>query len=195
MNLKIVLIGLYFFLCSQNTFAQHVEAKIIMENNSSNVNEIVYHKGLKLKQSDFQGEVEQGMNAIAMAYSGVSLKYGGMTKRGNILIEIRLYPSFDKSTSWCMAEHRNETVLEHEQRHFDITVINACKLFRVLQSYSFTKNFEQEIVQLQNKYKRLNEEEQDIYDDATNHGINKEIQEEWNHKIIKELAECSDCYN
>jgi hypothetical protein len=195
MNLRTALVLSYFFFLSQNLFAQDIEATLIMETSSSQRNEIVYQKGLKLKQSDFQGAVDLGMNAVAMAYSGVSLKYGGMTKKGKILIEIRMYPSFNKSTSWCMEEHRNDRVLEHEQRHFDITVINACKLFRALQSYSFTKNFEQEIAELQKKYKQLNEEDQDIYDKATNHGINKEIQEEWNSRITKELAACSDCYN
>lgn len=67
-------------------------------------------------------------------------------------------------------------------------------MFRALQSYSFTQNFEQEIFGLQEKYRKLNEQEQDDYDSESNHGIDKEKQAEWNEKTLKDLANCDDCY-
>lgn len=178
-----------------STSAQKITAKVIMEKSSKRKNEIVYRKDEPLSLSDFQGDYEEGVDAVAMAYSGVTVNYGAMTKNGNVFLEIRMYASFDKSKSWCLLKSRNERTLAHEQRHFDITAKNACALFRALQSYSYTRNFEQEIFGLQEKYRKLNEQEQDVYDSESNHGIDKEKQAEWNEKIAKDLAGCDDCYN
>lgn len=183
-----------FLLLSFSALAQKITVKVIMENSSKRKNEIVYQKGHPLSLSDFQGEYEQGVDAVAMAYSGVTVNYSATTKNDKVFLEIRMYASFDKSKSWCLAKSRNERTLAHEQRHFDITAKNACALFRALQSYSFTQNFEQEIFGLQEKYRKLNEQEQDDYDSESNHGIDKEKQAEWNEKTLKDLANCDDCY-
>lgn len=184
-----------FLLVALSTSAQKITAKVIMEKSSKRKNEIVYRKDEPLSLSDFQGDYEEGVDAVAMAYSGVTVNYGAMTKNGHVFLEIRMYASFDKSKSWCLLKSRNERTLAHEQRHFDITAKNACALFRALQSYPYTRNFEQEIFGLQEKYRKLNEQEQDVYDSESNHGIDKEKQAEWNEKIVRELASCDDCYN
>ncbi|MES2479734.1 MAG: hypothetical protein V4561_11655 [Bacteroidota bacterium] len=186
-----------FFLLlsiSLSVSAQKITAKVIMENNSKRKHEIVYRKGTQLSLADFQGDYEEGVDAVAMAYSGVTVNYNAMTKNGQIFLEIRMYASFDKSKSWCLSKSRNERTLAHEQRHFDITAKNACALFRALKSYHFTRSFEQEIFGLQEKYRKKNEEEQDIYDSESNHGINKEKQAEWNENVIKQLDACEDCF-
>lgn len=178
------------FLC----LAQKVQANINMKSSSEKPNEIVYRKGHLLRIKDFEGSEEDGMRAIAMAYSGVNLSYSAIIKANEISLTINMYPSFDKRRSWFLEKHKNERTLAHEQLHFDITVIKACELYRALKAYSFSKKFESEIVALQTKYKLLNEDEQDRYDSDTNHGINKEKQAEWNEKIKMQLADCSDCY-
>lgn len=182
------------FLSGQSLFAQQiVTATVAMERSSDQPNEIVYRKNTRLRLSDFQGTPEVKTNEVALAYSGVTVRYSGSVKKGQIMLNIKLYAVFDRSKSWCLAKAKNDWTLAHEQRHFDITAINACRLYRALKDFSFTKNFEQEIKELQKKFQQLNEEEQDQYDKATNHGINKEAQEEWNQKIIKTLEDYSDC--
>lgn len=191
---RICAIVICTFVAVWSASAQQYQVKVKMLRSSARPNEIVYNNGTSLRLTDFEGDYEPGMNAIAMAYSGVSLQYKAYTKGAITFIEIELYPSFDKSRSWCLAEHRNEYTLEHEQRHFDITVLSACALYRALQEFSFTKNFQQEILRLKEEYMRQSEAEQERYDKATNHGINKDIQALWNEKIKKALAETSDCY-
>lgn len=182
------------FLSGQSLFAQQiVTATVTMERSSDQPNEIVYRKNTRLRLSDFQGSPEVKTNEVALAYSGVTIRYSGSVKKGQIMLNIKLYAVFDRSKSWCLAKAKNDWTLAHEQRHFDITAINACRLYRALKEFSFTKNFEQEIKELQKKFQQLNEEEQDQYDKATNHGINKTDQEEWNQKIIKTLEGYSDC--
>lgn len=173
---------------------QKIVANVHMETKTTNNNEITYRKGIMLKLSDFEGAEEPSADAVAMAYTGVSLRYNGSAKNGIITLDIKLLASFDKSRSWCLAKSRNEWTLAHEQRHFDITALNACSLLRELKSYTFTKNFEQELNALQAKYKKKNEDEQDIYDAETNHGINRAVQIDWNERITKAIDECSDCY-
>lgn len=182
-------------LCNKSgIYAQRIQAKVIMESRSNNPQELVYKKGLQLKFSDFQGTIEEEMHAIAMAYTGVSLQYSGSSKNGNINLQIQLFPSFNKARSWCMDKHKEDWTLAHEQRHFDITIINACKLYRALASFTFSKNFDQEITALQTEYREKSELEQVKYDEATNHGINKAAQREWNQNIQKLLEGCQDCY-
>lgn len=176
------------------SFAQKVQAKINMKSSSEKPNEIVYRKGNLLRIKDFEGSEEDGMRAIAMAYSGVNLSYSATIKANEISLTINMYPSFDKGKSWFLEEHKNEKTLAHEQLHFDITVIKACELYRVLKAFPFSKKFEKEIVALQTNYRIKNEEEQDRYDSETNHGINKEKQAEWEEKIKQQLAACADCY-
>lgn len=175
--------------------AQNFEVKVVMKQSSAQPNEIVYRKGLQLTLADFQGEYEPGMNAIAMAYSGVALQFKAYTKGATTYIEIEMYPSFDKRRSWCLAAHRNAYTLEHEQRHFDITALSACALYQRLKTYPFTKDFQQEILRIKEAHVRDNEAEQDRYDQETNHGILRDKQAQWNEKIKKGLAEASDCFN
>ncbi|MDI9319095.1 MAG: DUF922 domain-containing protein [Phycisphaerales bacterium] len=188
-------IFLLIFLSGQSILAQRIiTATVAMEKISDKPKEIVYRKNTRLSLSDFLGNPEVRTNEVALAYSGVSLRYSGSIKKGQIMLDIKLYAVFDRSKSWCLEKAKNDWTLAHEQRHFDITAINACRLYRALKDFSFTQNFEQEIKELQKKFQQLNEENQDEYDEATHHGINKLAQEEWNQKIIKTLEEYSDCF-
>lgn len=192
---KIISVGMVLLCGMLSAQAQQkIVANVTMERNSDLNGTIAYRRGLQLNLDDFQGEEEPQMNAVAMAYSGVSLRYGGSVKKGVIVLDIRMFASFDKRRSWCLPRARNAWTLAHEQRHFDITALNACALYRELKSYPFSSHFEKEILDLQNKYRQKNEQDQDEYDTATDHGVNREVQEQWNEKIIKALSECSDCY-
>ena len=192
--------GLGFFLffmltfCAFGSYAQKVQATVTMKSSSDKSGQIVYRKGQLLRIKDFEGSEEKGMRAIAMTYSGVSLNYSAAIKSDEIFVNIYLYPSFDKEKSWFLEKHKDERTLAHEQLHFDITVIKACDLYKALKAYSFSKKFENEIVELQTKYKIENEELQDLYDAETNNGINREKQAEWHEKIKKQLEACNDCY-
>lgn len=174
--------------------AQRVYAEVFMDTVSPNPEEIVFRKGQLLALSDFQGEFEEGSNAIAMAYSGFYLRYDVMMKNKDVFLSIHLYPSFDKQRSWCLEAHRNARTLSHEQKHFDITIVNTCALYRALKSYPFTEKFQEEIEKLREQFREKNDKDQDIYDRETNHGINVEKQNEWVLKMNRELDSAQDCY-
>lgn len=183
-----------FVSCSFGSYAQKVQAKVTMNSSSDKAGQIVYRKGQLLRIKDFEGSEEKEMRAIAMTYSGVSLSYSAAIRADQIFVNINLCPTFDKEKSWFLEEHKNQRTLDHEQLHFDITVISACALYKALKTFSFSSKFEKEIVELQAKYRTQNEALQDLYDSETNNGIHKEKQAEWYEKIKKQLADCTDCY-
>ncbi|MGC4058708.1 MAG: hypothetical protein QM743_11405 [Chitinophagaceae bacterium] len=165
-----------------------------MDNTSKDPDQIVYVKSRKLDWDDFQGEEERNADAVAMAYTGVSVRYEGSIRNGEVHLDIRVYAHFSKRQSWVLPQSKTDWTLAHEQRHFDITALNACALFEELKHFSFTNRFEEEIHSLQERYQKKNEDEQDEYDRRTNHGIYHESQREWNERIIKMLGEQADCF-
>jgi hypothetical protein len=180
---------------AQNILAQQkVVTSVFIDTLSDNKNNIVYRKGIQIVLEDFQGISEIGSTAAAMTYSGLTVKYVAQIRKHEILLDITLSASFDKSKSWCLNHAQTERTRIHEQRHFEITAINACQLFRLLKTYPFTKNFEAELNKIQNDFREKLSKDQEEYDSATKHGIDKERQSYWNQKIIERLETCNDCF-
>lgn len=185
-------------LLSNATFAQDESVKVTVSVAqtlpSRKPNEILYKHGLKLKLTDFKGSPEQGSDAVAMTYSGISLNYTSRTEKGQTQVSITVATLFDQSKSWCMLSARNERTLAHEQHHLDITAINACLLRTTLLQYHFTHNYVNEIADIYKEYREKAEKMQDDYDDATHNGINQAVQEEWNARVVKMLNNLESCY-
>lgn len=172
-----------------------IVAHVVMDTRAEQADQIAYKKGLRLKWNDFQGaEDPNNSDAVAMAYTGVSVRYDGSVSKGTVHLNIRVLTHFSRSQSWVLSGSKNDWTLNHEQRHFDITALNACALYRELSSYAFTDRFETEIRELQERYQRKNEEDQDRYDRETNHGIRHKAQDEWTERIQRALDESGACY-
>lgn len=172
-----------------------VIAHVIMDTRMEQADQIAYRKGIRLNWEDFQGDADaSNSDAVAMAYTGVSLRYEGSIRKGEVHLNIRILTHFSRRQSWVLSTSKNEWTLNHEQRHFDITALNACALYRELSTYNFTNRFDKEIRELQERYQRKNEEMQERYDLETNHGIRRKAQEEWNERIQHALEELAECY-
>lgn len=196
---KVLLFSVWLACMIQAFSAAAQQRKIIahvtMDSKAEQPGQIVYKMGKRLSWRDFQGQVDRSnSDAVAMAYTGVAVRYDGSISKGEVHLNIRVLTYFNPLQSWVLPGSANDWTLNHEQRHFDITAINACALYRTLRSYTFTDRFEQEIRELQERYQRKNEADQDRYDRETNHGIRHKAQEEWSERIQKELNETSECY-
>lgn len=81
-------------------------------------------------------------------------------------------------------------MLRHEQVHFDIAAIYACRLKQELEStFFFPENFKE---QLRNIYQSLNQAtaaEQARYDMETLHGIDADAQARWETAIAGRLQD------
>ena len=154
----------------------------------------VYSLSRPLQIIDFTGAPEREGNELATTLSGIALTYTGETENGQLVINITIMPYFDKSRSWFKVEGKNPRILAHEQAHFDITAIYACKLVNTLHNTTFTpQNYDQLIDQLQRQNAQQSMDEENLYDNETNHGIITDKQEEWQNKINAQVKAIG-CY-
>jgi hypothetical protein len=155
---------------------------------------IVYSAGRPLQIVDFQGPVRGQEFEMAVTASGIGVSYMEKTENGQIVLDLKVTPYFNKANSWFKKEGRNTNVLAHEQTHFDITAIKACELVNLLRKTTFTKdNYKQLLDQLQQQNSDESGREEATYDAETNHGIITDKQMEWQKRITEQVKSIG-CY-
>ena len=87
--------------------------------------------------------------------------------------------NFNKNTSWCRKEYQSETLLKHEQLHFDIAELFARKLKLAFSNYSYSRNYQNEILEIFEEKKLEYHAMQRRYDEETEHSLNMFKQKEW----------------
>lgn len=112
-----------------------------------------------------------------------SCQYSGKTA------SITIRATFNRQNSWVRNDCLNGYILEHEQRHFDISELFARQLRKEVSQARFTpKGFSKEYTNIYNSIISRHNDYQDMYDTQTNHSILKEEQMLWNKRIDAELA-------
>lgn len=152
---------------------------------------IVWSETTLLKWEHFRGKQEKS-NHEAITCATIYSKY---EKASNLIINIRA--CFIKKESWKKSKSPSNYLLNHEQKHFDITEIYARKLRKTLTDTPFKSETvaRKEIPKIiRNNNKELNAF-QDLYDKETNHSINKEKQIEWDENINCELKKLNAYQN
>jgi len=97
-------------------------------------------------------------------------------------VNAEIYP--EKSYFQFSNPAQDSVLLNHEQGHADILVLNARTLLRTLQNTEFTpSNYKIKIESLNKDAWTLTMIEQDLYDAETSHGEDKVAQERWNKKF------------
>ena len=142
----------------------------------------------KLTKTDFQGKIPED----TINHAGTAFNIGYEIISNSIWtgkIKIRTYAIFDKSKSWLNQTFYTDALLNHEQKHFDIAKIYACKLQEEINSeIKNSKDFNNKIDELS---KKIGEEciaFQNKYDLETDHGTILEIQNKYDN-LIKEMVE------
>ncbi len=148
---------------------------------------ILWDSGYKLKWDDFKGKPDPKFKGDALTSSGIKLTLDNDS--GKSYVEILTF--FDRKKSWVKKNKNTDYLLNHEQKHFDLTEVYALMLMREIADYKFSSG--------RNKYKEINKlyakiykqlmKEQNNYDKETNHSKIKEKQEAWDKKIEGELGE------
>ncbi len=155
--------------------------------------EMVWNEAIKLSWRDFRGTPDYNKKAAAITASGISYNLSAtVIKKGAVAINYDVKSFFYPNDSWYKKELANETVLLHEQLHFDITELHARKFRKILSERTFTENVKAEVREI---YASINNELltlQKQYDKATNYSIAKEKQLEWVEIIRKELIKYKD---
>lgn len=145
--------------------------------------EIRWQADFRLQWSHFAGKPDRGSNMDALTESGITFSWS-CDWRG---FKAEAYAIFVPSGSWV--KEPTNTLLAHEQAHFDITEIHARKLRKFFATHPDPCRLgkigidkaAQTIVQASHAL-------QNAYDSATQHGEAKSAQREWITNIAAELV-------
>lgn len=144
----------------------------------------------RLNWNDFRGTPPKDDTAAALSSTAIKIDWGYYSAA--LKYHIRCW--FDQNLSW--ARTRNDSILIHEQGHFDIAEIYARRLNGALKKYhpdpQKIKNDVNTIYQhmIQEYFDR-----QDQYDRATNFSRDKKRQLVWLSKISEELESLKELAN
>ena len=167
----------YLGLYSENPV---VQARYVYHTTSSH--KIYYNPSRKLTWNDFK-TVPDNKNTAALTASEISYTINVIGD----LVDVEVSCFFDKANSVVSKSQKKEHILNHEQRHFDITYLFAKKFIQALKSKEFMKIEEIEV--LYDKTIREWTAYENQYDTETKNAVSKEQQERWNQKIEQELSQ------
>lgn len=148
---------------------------------------IYWHPTHKLKWEDFQGIPDSSSKDGAI--SRPVIKYHLSANEDSFNVKVICF--FIKSKSWSKFKE-SDTLLMHEQGHFDIAEVFARKLRKSFAEYKFnaqTVGKDIDNLFILNKQERT--EMDALYDKQTNHSQNTKQQMFWTKKIKAELDNLS----
>lgn len=151
--------------------------------NGNGYDTINWNSNIKLKFSDFKSNPNPLSNASAESSLEILCKTNLKEKTCIVL------SNFSRSESWIKPKNNN-TLLLHEQVHFNIAEIFARKLRAKISEYVFIRKTL--LIDIKSLYDTQNSEldiVQDLYDKETNFSNNYKCQEEWNRYINQMLKE------
>lgn len=146
---------------------------------------VVWSNDRKLVLDDFQGKAY--LHSPYDALSHTAILCVPQVYRDSVIFNIQA--EFNSSKSWINPFALNDTTLNHEQIHFDITELFARKLKESFSNLKLKRGSLRNVYnQTYDNNQNLFENYQILYDHETDYGRNMEKQKEWTLKIAIELA-------
>lgn len=151
---------------------------------------ITWKGSTKLHWGNFEGKPEYNTDAVAITASGIT--YGFRSKSYSNSSKILEYTTsvsaeFYPEKSWYIKERVNDTVLGHEQLHFDITELHARMFRKRIKEVKFTKNIKQELNKIYNEINVSLQAMQNAYDNGSDYSRDYKGQIAWQKRIAREL--------
>jgi hypothetical protein len=162
---------------------------------------IVYTPGHPLRIADFKApslpKKLKGIlppDAAACTSSSIEKMTRMDVRESRHTLDIVLTPVFDMQESWFKSDVTSRQVLAHEQTHFDLTALKTCELANALKSLALTsENYQALLNETFNKYDAEWRQQEDEYDEETDHGTLEEKQLSWQQKVSEKLKQAG-CY-
>lgn len=154
--------------------------------NKNDLNQIHWKKTTKITWADFKGSSKGQSSHSAMTVVNFSWKE---LKSQNKIIGLVVQNSFNKKKSWVKIKSKNDYLLNHEQKHFDLSEVFARQMIRYLE-----KESKMSISRVDKIFRRTNKKRmkmQKEYDKETNHSRNTTNQTIWDEKITDLLEKVS----
>ena len=145
---------------------------------------LAWNETKPLQWDDFYGKVNDTSHFEAESFAEVTYSY---RFKNSYDFDFNVKAIFNRKTSWIKDGYKSEPLLKHEQVHFDIAELYARKLKPAFYRYSYSSNFEQEILDIFNQMKTEYHQMQKQYDEETNHSTIAAKQKAWEIFIKDEL--------
>jgi hypothetical protein len=145
---------------------------------------IVWSKDRKLTWDDYKGKPQRRFAAASTVYS---LGRKVLLEDNKPVARIQAY--FYCNDSWRNINWISESVLAHEQKHFDIVELFCRKIRKQITEMTFNdfKDAEVKVDSLYEVYNKEMDVYQDKYDDESNGSMDAEGQRKWVAKINSEM--------
>jgi hypothetical protein len=113
--------------------------------------------------------------------------------KSTLELHINLLACFDKKKSWVRLGQEKDTLLAHEQLHFDICELSVRQLRRKIMDADLDPmEFDKQINKMFEESWYEYQLKQQQYDDETGHGIIAEKQQRWQGEIAKALNDLKE---
>jgi hypothetical protein len=174
MTMKKIFVG-FFLLCCLNASAQKI---MVGGEETSRL----------LTWDDFRGKPDKGSPFFAYTFWTIQTQYDAFRFKGDTVDwKVTVIYALGKD-SWKKKDKTSDSLLRHEQDHFDIGRICAAELQSTINSTVFLRsNYQSKIFAMVNecitKCKKMNAQ----YDEETNHGGNRGQQLKWDAFVSGEL--------
>ncbi|MCU7613560.1 DUF922 domain-containing Zn-dependent protease [Chryseobacterium sp. GMJ5] len=150
---------------------------------------IIWKSDLKLTWANFKSKTNNMNGSNVVAYTHCGWEYSVLTSSDmKAPVKIEFETIFNEDKSWKDDKRINDYILLHEQKHFDIAELHARKLRKevaekVITNADYKKYFKDIYNKISEEYRNF----QVSYDRETDHGMNKEKQNQYNILITEEL--------
>ncbi|HVA98758.1 MAG TPA: hypothetical protein VNG53_07685 [Bacteroidia bacterium] len=148
--------------------------------------EIIWSKDSILKWNDFRNiKHDLAGDAASQTFTNIFCTPSNCL---NDTVQITCYCALNKELSWGIKMYETPQLLNHEQKHFDITEIHTRLLRKAMANKKFKYwCFYRQFRRLYNKALKAESQEQSLYDKETDHGLRSLNQKKWDAKIANEL--------
>jgi len=163
------------------SFGTITNSKIIYDYSFCDKGNMPYVYGSTLKFDDFNFQNNRPDRVLGRSYTGIM--YSVVNNKNNISVGVCAY--FDKRSSFLVRGNKIESVLNHEQKHFDISYLFSLKFIYKLKSYG---NLTESLVDsIYNEIDKELDVYQKNYDIDTDHSMDRNKQKEWDNLISNEI--------
>ncbi len=180
----------------QQAFCKNTQIEFIYDSSYTNYTDsdtIRWKKDLKLTWDDFQGKADPSSSFSAQSNCMFSYKSKAEYISGVMKLSLYLYPCFTKRASWVVPKNKQESLLNHEQLHFDICELYIRKLRKQISSLTLTlldpgEQIKREFELAWADYQKA----QSLYDIETRHGIIEITQKQWETDVKNQLEDLNE---
>jgi len=164
--------------------ARGINLTFVNKINNPDADTVFYSSNRPLSFEDFRARPTPGSRFAASIFTSFSFDVASQIINGILEVEISSKAYMLKDQSWARGESKNDWTLNHEQRHFDITMIVMERLKNTLLNLEIYPDEYDSVINYYylEAFREMNRL-QDQYDRETRHGMDRGAQEKWNKKL------------